>query len=87
MASTIPGPHMSTQIKAWKHTYIDCQSASPLFWLPREIRQANFELVFCPTVISNPLALSHAFDVQDGHPPLPEDDLKEAANKPRVGEP
>jgi hypothetical protein len=78
---------MSTRIRAWKDSDIDSQSASPLFWLPREIRQPIFELVFCPTVIPHPLALSHDFDVQDGHPPLSEADLEEAANKPRVGEP
>jgi hypothetical protein len=74
---------MSTRIKAWQDSHIDLQHASPIFRLPIEIRQLVFALALTETSIPHPLAVSHDFDIQHGHPALSEADLDQAATESR----
>jgi hypothetical protein len=72
---------MSTRIKAWKDSHINPQHVSSIFRLPVEIRQLVFALALTETPTPHPLAVSHDFDVQYGHPALSEAHLEEAKTK------
>ncbi len=74
---------MSTRVKAWRDDDIHQQLSSPLFTLiPLEVRELVLEFALTETTIHHPVALSHNFDIQHGHPPVEEADLEDIATRP-----